>query len=236
MNYNSKHLTHAVELHGGDVGFHFEQIQTLYFNQFEFFIFLFLGIFGLFKTVSSPIYRTFIFVAIGMIYLFFTIVPTKMPAFPVPVSGLVMLIIAVGIVYWTNRISKQWLRRSVTFAVVLLLLNWMLKPAQTLAAYGFKKDSPEFEGRLLNQKRVNFIQHMGKDHPTRIVFGVNQSIYMNLSWMYFHDEIAYPFEPSEDQIQDLLKRGFSVAIVTNDPQKWKQLQQKYPIQLLYLTE
>lgn len=236
MNYNSKHLTHAVELHGGDVGFHFEQIQTLYFNQFEFFIFLFLGIFGLFKTVSSPIYRTFILVSIGMIYLFFTIVPTKMPAFPVPVSGLVMLIIAVGIVYWTNRISKQWLRRSVTFAVVLLLLNWMLKPAQTLAAYGFKKDSPEFEGRLLNQKRVNFIQHMGKDHPTRIVFGVNQSIYMNLSWMYFHDEIAYPFEPSEDQIQDLLKRGFSVAIVTNDPQKWKQLQQKYPIQLLYLTE
>jgi hypothetical protein len=54
--------------------------------------------------------------------------------------------------------------------------------------------------------------------------------------MYLHDEIAYPFEPSEDQIQDLLKRGFTIAVVTNDLQKWKQLQDKYAIELLYLTE
>lgn len=236
MNYNSKHLTHAVELHGGDLGFHLEQIQTLYFNQFEFFIFFFLGVFGLFKMITSMVYRTFILVSIGMVYLFFTLVPTKMPAFTVPVFGLVMLVISIGVHYWTNRISKQWLRRGLIFLVVLLLINWMLKPVATLVAYGFKQNTPEFDGRLLNQKRVHFIQEMGQNSAQRIVFGVNQSIYLNLSWMYFHDEIAYPFEPSEDQIQDLLKRGFSVAIVTNDPQKWKQLQQKYPIQLLYLTE
>jgi hypothetical protein len=52
----------------------------------------------------------------------------------------------------------------------------------------------------------------GQNNPKRIVFGINDFEYANISWMFFHDEIAYPFIPEKEDLKKLQKMGFQTLI------------------------
>jgi 4-amino-4-deoxy-L-arabinose transferase len=212
MTYNAKHISSVIEKHQGSAWFHYEQIQTIYFHQTEFFILLLIGIIALFLANIPKKNIIFLLSCLILIYGFFTSVPTKMPAFTIPVFSFVALIIAFGLTHFSTLIKINWLRRFVLLIVGLLILNWMFKPNPTLTAYGFKNNTTEQLGRISRIDAQNFMVKNGQNNPKRIVFGINDFEYANISWMFFHDEIAYPFIPEKEDLKKLQKMGFQTLI------------------------
>jgi hypothetical protein len=212
MTYNAKHISDVIEKHQGSAWFHYEQIQTIYFHQTEFFILLLIGITALFLAKISTKKIVFLLSSLILVYGFFTFVPTKMPAFTVPTFSFVALIIAFGLTHFSTLIKINWLRRFVLLVVGLLILNWMFKPNPTLKAYGFKNDTIEQLGRISRIEAQNFIVKNGQNNPKRIVFGINDFESANISWMFFHNEIAYPFIPAEKDLKKLKKMGFRTVV------------------------
>jgi 4-amino-4-deoxy-L-arabinose transferase len=212
MTYNAKHISSVIEKHQGSAWFHYEQIQTIYFHQTEFFILLLIGITALFLAKISTKKIVFLLSSLILVYGFFTFVPTKMPAFTVPTFSFVALIIAFGLTHFSTLIKINWLRRFVLLVVGLLILNWMFKPNPTLKAYGFKNDTIEQLGRISRIEAQNFIVKNGQNNPKRIVFGINDFESANISWMFFHNEIAYPFIPAEKDLKKLKKMGFRTVV------------------------
>jgi 4-amino-4-deoxy-L-arabinose transferase-like glycosyltransferase len=212
MAYNAKHATEVIEKHQGSAWFHYEQIQTVYFHQTEFFIFLLVGIVALFLAKISKKNILFMLSSLILVYGFFTYVPTKMPAFTIPVFSFVALIIAFGLTHFSSLIKINWVRRLTLTLFALLILNWMFKPSPTLTAYGFKNDTMEQAGRITRIEAQNFIAKNGQNNPKRIVFGINDFEYANISWMFFHNEIAYPFIPADEDLKKLQKMGFQTVI------------------------
>lgn len=212
MAYNSKHISDVIEKHEGSAWFHYEQIQIVYFHQTEFFILLLMGIISLFLAKISTKIIVFMLSGLVVVYGFFTYVPTKMPAFTIPVFSFVALVIAFGLTHFSSFIKVKWLRRFTLALFSLMVLNWFFKPGPTLSAYGFKNDTVEQLGRISRIDAQNFIVKNGRNNPKRIVFGINDFECANISWMFFNNEIAYPFIPTKEETTRLQKLGFKLVI------------------------
>ena len=94
---NSEHIFKVVEGHHGDAYFHLVQ-QVQFYNYAAYLIipgilFLFLD-----KRISKPLSLAFLAVILVIFGFFSFIVATKMPAFTLPISSLLCIIMAVGII------------------------------------------------------------------------------------------------------------------------------------------
>lgn len=227
MLYNSKHITAVVENHVGDAWYHFDQISSMYFPKIDFLIvFLISVIFLILAKNIRKDYKVFLLVSIAVIYLFFTLVKTKMPSFTAPVFGLVVLIIAFGLTEITRRIPYHWLQRTTLLLLTLLIINWFLKPTPTLANYGFQTHPVEIAGRKEMMDVFRFMTETKSTNHKRIVFGVDFFPFSHISWMFYHDnDIAYPFLPDENQVKELKRKGYDVLIIRNPELKIKQYKQ-----------
>lgn len=224
MSYNSKHVTAAVENHVGDAWYHFDRISSMYFPKTDFLmVFLICTLFLILAKNVRKEYKISILVSIAVIYLFFTLVKTKMPSFTAPVFGLVVLIIAFGLTEITKRIPYHWLQRTTLLLLTLLMINWFLKPAPTLANYGFQTHPVEIAGRKEMMRVFQFMTECKSSNNKRVVFGIDFFPFSHISWMFYHDnDIAYPFLPDESQVKELKQKGYDVLVIRNHKLKINQ--------------
>lgn len=217
MAYNSAHVFHAVEAHLGDAWYHFDQLRLLYFNPTDFLLLFVAGLVFLIVRKVEKAHRLFILVSIGIVYLFFTIVQTKMPGFTAPVYGLVALVIAFGITELAGLIPYRKAGKVVLVALSLIAVNWILKPSPTLSEYGFGNNEIANQERKRMLKAYAFMRSYPKGTGKRVVFGVDLFPFSHISWMFFQgDDIAYPFVPSEEEIRALEKQGYFVLIMGDE--------------------
>lgn len=222
MAYNSRHLFHAVEDHSGNAWYHFDQLRFLYFNPFDLILFFTVGtIFVLIRKVRRD-YRIFLFVSIGVVYLFFTIVRTKMPAFTAPVYTLVALVIAFGITELSALIASRKISKTLLIVLTLLIVNWILKPSATLAEYGLHGNKEAIAGRKYMTESLEIMRAQGQSKVKRVVFGVDLYPFSHIAWMYFNDELAYPFIPSEAQKELMRREGYEMHIFQAEKRKTKE--------------
>lgn len=213
MSYNSDHVFKAVENHIGDAWFHFDKLRELYFNPVDFLLLFGAGLIFLLLSKTKKEHKIFLLVSIGVIYLFFTIVQTKMPAFTAPVYAFTILIIAHGIVSFTAWIRNPKISKTICILLTLLTVNWILKPSATLSAYGFHKDEYTEAGHRHMLQAYQIMRSEGKNDPKRIVFGVELFPFSNISWMFFNGELAYPFVPTDEQVKEVEKQGYEVYVL-----------------------
>lgn len=103
-SYNSKHLFDFVENHGGDYLFHFHNFSELFGTDFIYVLVIGL-VFFIFSKISFRLKLLLIFPII-FVYLFFSVVATKMPAFPIIVAPLAFILVSIGLVELFKLISK----------------------------------------------------------------------------------------------------------------------------------
>lgn len=213
MTYNSHHFTQVIEEHSGGPLFHFDNISNLYFEQAIFYILLALSLlaFVLFKPEWKKL--TLIFLPITIVYAFFSFAQTKMPSFTAVVIPLVLIIFGFAIDVYTSQIKNRWSKIIFTTLVVLTTINLLIKPGQTLDAFGFKKGTALYNNKVSNTAMLEFIQKQPINHRKQIVFGCDWNKFAYISWMFYTNDIAYPYYPDLNTVDDLIEQGYEIEII-----------------------
>lgn len=216
MAYNSLHLWHAVEGHNGNLFFHYDKLTELYFFKVDFLIFFLVSVSFLIAKKDMRKTSFYLISSVLVVYLFFTLVETKMPSFTVCVMPLVFVILAFGMVRMSELIRKLWLQKVFLILITLMMTNFLLKPMSTLVQYGFKENTLE-QTRMNNMTaQLNFILNNKNPKKIRIVFGAELEGSAFASWMFFTNDIAYPFYPDKKTVGHLLQNGFEVLLIDNN--------------------
>lgn len=235
MSYNSLHVTQTIENHSGGAWYHFDRLSDIYFPRIDFMIVfaICLAVMLLSKKVKSE-FKVYLLFTIFIVYLFFTIVETKMPSFTIPVFGFVILIIASGISEIAGFIRKRLIQSTLVVILSVLLINWLIKPAPTLTHYAFYQKGRENSDENNILEGANFIKSHRSESSKRIVFGVDFFPDAHISWMFFNnDDLAYPFLPSDKQIQKAQQKGYLVTIVQVKGKEYRSSPTNRKIEFIY---
>jgi 4-amino-4-deoxy-L-arabinose transferase-like glycosyltransferase len=213
MTYNSQHLTQVIEEHSGGPFFHFDNISNLYFEQTIFYILLALSLLGfvLFKPEWEKM--ILIFLPITIVYAFFSFAQTKMPSFTAVVIPLVLLMFAFTIDAYTALIKNKWMKIILLLLVVVTTINLLLKPGQTLDAFGFKEGTALYNNKVSNTAMLELIRKQPVNDRKKIVFGCDWNKFAYIFWMFYTDDIAYPFYPDLNTVDDLIEQGYEIELI-----------------------
>jgi 4-amino-4-deoxy-L-arabinose transferase len=212
MRYNSQHVWESLENHIGNAWFHFDQVEKLYFHSVDFWVIFGICFLLFLRSIGSSTYKWMALLSIAVVYVFFTLVQTKMPSFTVPVMPLVLSVMGIGMAELISFMQKSYIRWAMVVILPLLFINLTLKPQKTLGEYGFKSNGAEgtMYARLNEQaKRMKAATGTKK----RVVFGMEWEDFNHISWMYFTNDLAYPVFPSMHEVGNWQKNGWKVAIL-----------------------
>ena len=213
MGYNSQHFTHVVEKHSGDASFHFDNISNLYFEHTLFYIFILASILAFVFIRSEWKKLILIFLPVLVVYSFFSVAETKMPSFTAIVIPFVLLMFAFAIDMYTTFLHNKWVKIMSTILIVLTTINLLIKPGQTLDAFGFKEGTKLYTVDKIMRHHQQFMEKQLVNNNKRIVFGCDWNRFAYISWMFYTNDIAYPFYPEKETIDKLLKEGFEIKLI-----------------------
>ena len=95
----------------------------------------------------------------------------------------------------------------------MICINLLLKPGHTLDAYGFKKGTAIYSHNSSNKALLDFIQKQPVDNKKRIVFGCDWNKFAFISWMFYTNDIAYPFYPDLKTVDYLINQGYEIKLI-----------------------
>ena len=207
--YNRKHIFEDLS-HPGDAFFHLNFAKTAYGKYFL--PFLAVGIFFIFRKSRQLALSISMLAMCVVIYLFFSLVTTKMPAFTFPVSAIIFTLIAVGLMNGWYAVQKflyaSW--RSYALGVVTILLGvYCLKPWEIADHRG--AGDPDRNAKLNNTaiyKRIN--ESVAPD-----VVIINCKSFEDNELMFWQPNNAYHWFPNQADLQAMLDKGYKVAAFQN---------------------
>lgn len=211
QHYNFLHFIMPVEGHEGDAFFHFRNIDKLYGNYSSILI---IPAFWLFyKSSQNKRAATSFLMAAGIVYLFFSIAQTKMMAYPAVVSLIIFLALAsllVKIQAWVK--LKKFPRLSFYVASLIFI---------TIIVY--RLDIEGFQARHTNWEKKGFHSLMDNNRSELIQLNLpentvlfNLKRYHYVEAMFYTEHTAYPFLPTQEQIEELEKKGFSAVVLWDE--------------------
>lgn len=207
--YNVTHLFESVEGHSGTFWYHFDQFDNLYGRMASFLIIP--AFIVLFKRITD---RKLYFSLISMIivvYLFFSLVQTKMPSFPIVVAMLIFISIAALLDYCLEYVStlatKQWVKKLIIILVILCLVLLRFDIGQVQATHSLEKDDNSYSQMLYHNKTI--FQSL-KLPGNAVIFNVKGQHFIES--MFYTGLPSYNIVPSREQYLDLKEKGRVVAI------------------------
>ena len=226
----SMHFSSVVEGHGGDDWFHFNALNVLYGQGLI--IPLLVSMLFLGKKLVSLKYRVFTIGAIVFVYLFFSIAATKMVSFCLIVSPFIFLGIASFFVYlksFMNQYVTSVMLRRVLFILLCALFSYKLLSIEQIY------NNHNIENPMENNYRTNkiiertVINNLPQNLSDKnyVIFNTKYAQGGNISFMFYSDYIAYRFIPSISQCDEVIAKGYKIAIldfgeipeyITNNPE------------------
>ena len=213
MEYNSLHLWQSVEGHAGDWFYHFDLISDLYFYKADFLVVFLISVSLLFLRKVNWRKSLFLLSSCFVVYLFFSFAQTKMPSFTVPIYPIVLLIIGFGVVELTGFIKQKTIQAVILSLSTLILINILLKPSLTLKKYGFEDGTDAKKAQNMIIKQADFIRENATNQMNRVVFGCELRGVAFASWMFYTNDIAYPFYPDEKTVNSLINKGYEIVLI-----------------------
>jgi hypothetical protein len=213
FSYNSKHLYEVIEGHGGDWTFHLtEGLKKLYGDHFLIPLIILISITLSIKKLHYLKYKIFFSSLILIVYLFFSLVATKMISYPLIVFPFICLAIGFLINYTSSQIKNSQLKSIITFTVLLVFC---------FSAFNFdmlyhhhiknrKQDQLNLVGEFSELKMIKTLDNylLQEDY---ILFNSSITPYGHIATMFFTDYESYSFIPSEEQIQLLKRKHCKIA-------------------------
>jgi 4-amino-4-deoxy-L-arabinose transferase-like glycosyltransferase len=206
---NVRHISESVEGHSGTFWYHFGQFDTLYGSITSFLILP--AFFILYKKITDKKMYLPLMTMIVIVYLFFSLVKTKMPAFPLIVALLIFISLAAILDYLLSYIStlriKQWIKKLIICLAILLLVFARFNTDRIQAVHTQWKKSNLYS-RMLSYNKNIFRSLELPDNA--VIFNLKGQHYIES--MFYTGLPSYNFVPTNDQYLDLKRKGRIVAI------------------------
>jgi 4-amino-4-deoxy-L-arabinose transferase-like glycosyltransferase len=219
FEYNRKHMIDSLG-HPGNAFFHFNFLSIAYHKVLLGFSLI--GLYGLFtkKDLDTKLSVSFVAMIVVIFSFFSFFVATKMPAFVYPVSSLIMILMALGVVTSArgifNYLKIMPVHQKELFCMLTLLVGfYSLKPS---AIIDQRAESNVVRNNKINN--ANVYRHL-EDRITSEYVILNCRPYENIELMFYKDANAYHWYP-DASTQDSLKQlghKFAAFQYLNDPQQ-----------------
>jgi 4-amino-4-deoxy-L-arabinose transferase len=207
--YNFQHIIIPLDGHAGTIWYHFEKINLLFGNIA---IFLITPAFIIsFRRMPDRKFPLSLISMVIFTYLFFSLVQTKMPSFPVIVSLPVFVALA-GLVdfcidFFNRIMKKQWLNIVGTTAMILLVFFVRFDINKLHAKHSIAMKENSHSRMLLHNKQIlKSLELPGN----AVIFNVKGQHYIES--MFYTGLPSYQMIPSLDQCLDLISKGRAIAI------------------------
>ncbi len=207
--FNVRHVFEALEGHSGSFWYHFDEFNTLYGNLASFLIIPAFII--LYKKITVRKMFLPLISMIAVVYLFFSIVQTRMPAFPVIVAMLIFIPLATLLDYGLDYISKlkirQWIIKSLIGLIMVLIVFARFDIERIQEVHTLWKEDNSYRRMLIFNK--NIFQSL-KLPDNAVIFNVKGQHYIES--MFYTGLPSYSIVPSREQYLDLKGKGRIIAI------------------------
>lgn len=207
--HNSRHLAEVVEGHGGTIWYHLEQFSIIYGLVASFFVLP--GMYFLYKRTAHKKLLTALFVSVAFVYLFFSIVPTKMPSFTLPLASTIIISLAMITFVVLDKPPKLKALIFVFGVIVISLIKLDVEMLQ--ARHTLWKNNNNYSRQLINNKKYFSELQLPKN---AVLFNV-KDFYIDA--MFYTELTAYWFLPTLNQCEYLKEKNKTIVILNADQDK-----------------
>ncbi|MCF8367657.1 MAG: glycosyltransferase family 39 protein [Bacteroidales bacterium] len=208
MSIYSGHIWKALDGHRGSFWYHLEQIPLLFGKWVQ--ILIVPALVVLYFTSRKKTLALAVITMIIFVYLFYSLVQTKMPSFPFIIATMVWIALASVLDFLIQallKIIKVKAINGIIVAVGLLLLIWYNSDIPVI------QKNHDLNGHVAKQLMHNkaiFIEIKNGLPDRTVLFNVKGRHYIEA--MFYTDFTAYNVIPNTEQISDLQKKRMTVAI------------------------
>ncbi len=215
----SSHFFHVIEGHAEPLWFYFNDGLGKIYGQGDLMpIVILFGVILLLFSIPKKMYKVAIAVSIIFVYTFYTLAETKMIAFTLIVSPFIF--IGLGyLIHWLIsfsevKIKRKWIGK-ILGVLLPLILAWSMLNISRIANYHTHWKPHDNHNRSREQAEMRFIKLLEEKLPGEnyVIFNTSITYDGHIPVMFFTDFIAYPFIPSNEQIEQVKNKGYHVAIV-----------------------
>ena len=207
--FNVMHLFRSIEGHRGDFWYHFSQFDNLY-GRFALYLIIPASIVLYKKMTDKRLYLSILSMII-IVYLFFSLVQTKMPSFPVIVAMLIFISIAALLDFCLDYISrlgiKSWLKQLIIILAILFIAVSRFDIVRIQEIHTLWKDDNSYSRMLSHNKSI--FQSL-RLPVNAVIFNVKGQHYIES--MFYTGLSSYNIIPSREQFLDIKGKGRVAAI------------------------
>ena len=221
MDFNLKHISLPLEGHGGDYLFYY----NAFFEQFgEGFIIPFLIIlsfvFMLYK-FKNVTHKLILITPVFILYLFFTIVKTKMYGYVIVAIPFFILSIGYCFNLLMDIIQVRFKNKTLNYLVKtisVLLLVFILVNASKLYKHHSNKEYGRYLSRLKEMNEKNFYLKVKADYKNEkcAIFNLNFTLNGYITGIFYTGYACYDFIPNTKQIDALKALGYKIIIINDN--------------------
>jgi 4-amino-4-deoxy-L-arabinose transferase-like glycosyltransferase len=211
---NSAHFTDAVHGHSGDMLYYWHNLRLLYGDLVIVPPLIVLCLVILWRRIVRKEYRLAYFTWLIFLYGFFTLAATKMGAFTLPVSSVVLIGIGTGIDSLLRWAGSKMKRVPVYFVSVILLLAagiLVFNAEEQQRSHTPWQDKTGY--RMMRESDTKMFKRLPEQLPAGagkwVIFGCRFS--ENILVMFYTGYVAYDMVPDNALVSMLKAKGYRVA-------------------------
>lgn len=220
-NLNTKHFFEVVEGHSGEWHFYLKNFQ-------KHFSWIIIGLlpfafYFLKKQVKKSYYFYLICLYILVVFIFFSISATKMIGFTTITYPFIFIAISCLLLEIINKVKHLNLRKAVLFVSLALFTFHSFNYANFQKKYSDDStDFGKYYTRVVHKIAVNTAKIMNEEYKNEkvVVFNNQQSVHIQI--MFYSDAIAYDFIPDENQINEVISKGYTPIVIDSENNKIEQ--------------
>ena len=215
MLHNGLHIFTVLEGHTGDWTFYFTELSKLYGDGDLVPVLLISAfIFFVFDKKMERTNKAILVFAILFVYTFFTLVKTKMTAFPVIVLPLVLIVFAnfilEGILLIKNKLAYKIVFSACALGISFLFLNYNLVTKSHSLVNDSSTTTKTLQSPVLQAKKIKEINFLLE--PNTVLFNCGD---VSVMFMFYDSKLAaaYGFVPGKEQVAAVKQKGYNVAVI-----------------------
>ncbi len=210
----SRHITEALDGHGGDIWFHFDLIGEQ-FGKLAPFV-LIPSFFILNKVITSSYYKIGLLINITLFYFFFTITATKMPLFCMPVAPLLFLSLG-ALLERVIRFSffDRKLARILSM-ISLIAISYSYLDMKSIEQNHTNKNNSKNSYRAVRTYNAEIARAAARILPSEDYVVFNAGALNSILIMFYAGNTSYDWYPDERTYQDLKNRKIKLAVFADE--------------------
>ncbi|MCM3878257.1 MAG: glycosyltransferase family 39 protein [Thermoanaerobaculia bacterium] len=206
-DYNNRHLTEAIEGHGGSIWYYAENVPALFGKYVWVLIPVGVGLALASRTIDRSLLRPLLAI-VAFVFLFFSLsVKTKINTYVFFVAPLCMIFMATGLSELHRRTGSRVLFVLASCAGVVLSFD----PGRTLAY--FSASNVERNRRI---ETTRILKDLKSSLPADVRVVLNTNDLENLDLMFYNNDLTAYRRLSKSEFESLAKQGTAVAAFKSD--------------------